>query len=183
MNTTIALLRGINVGGKRMKMADLRTLFADMGFPNAKTMLQTGNVAFQTDSTDTDQLVTTIEKGIQDHFGFESRIIIRTPDQIRAVLDNHPFTDEQLENGKWSIVAFLNTAPNSSDLDALISAHQGPEFIHLQGKELFVYYTEGAARSKLTNNFIEKYLEVVSTARNWNTTRKLLDLAAELDGE
>ena len=96
MPVYIALLRGINVGGKRMKMADLREMFTTIGFQDVKTILASGNVIFQTKEDNQQQWVTDIENAIQATFGFESKIILRTPEQIEAVIAKNPFNMEKV---------------------------------------------------------------------------------------
>lgn len=178
MTTFIAFLRGINVGGnKKINMADLRALFESLGFPHAQTLLQSGNVVFTADESDQSDLSGRIEVGIQERFGFESKVIIRAGDELLGIIAAHPFNADQLtEPGKIAVV-FLADAPDSAALDDLRAAHTGPETIHANGRELYIFYTEGMGRSKLTNNLIEKRLNVTGTTRNWNTVNKLAALA------
>jgi uncharacterized protein (DUF1697 family) len=179
MPITIALLRGINVGGKRMKMADLRYLFDDMGFSDAKTMLQTGNVVFETDVSDHQELVTRIEASIQEEFGFESKIIIRSQAELIHIFENSPFTAQQLTEPSKSAVIFLGGTPDAAAIDDLMQAHDGPETVTVRGQEVFAFYPEGMGRSTLDHKLIEKSLKVNGTARNWNTVTKLIALADE----
>jgi uncharacterized protein (DUF1697 family) len=176
----ISLLRGINVGGnKRIKMADLRDLYADLGLEGAQTLLQSGNVVFESDQTDPVQLGQHIEAGIQDRYGFESRIILRALDEWRQVPQRNPFMDENFDPSKL-LIFLMERMPEPSAVDALLNAHTGVERIHADGQEVYVYYPDGMGRSKLSNVVIEKQLKVAGTGRNWNTVTKLLALAAGL---
>ena len=88
----ITLLRGINVGGqKRIKMIDLRNVFESINFRNVKTYLQSGNVIFKDDTTDIIKLTDQIEKKICEVFGFSVKIIIRTDEEFRNIVNNNPF--------------------------------------------------------------------------------------------
>jgi uncharacterized protein (DUF1697 family) len=182
MTVYICLLRGINVGGnKRMKMADLRALLDSLGIPDAQTILQSGNVVFRSDEPDPATLAATIEAGIQQKFGFDSRIILRTTEDFSLVMTDHPFSGDQLADEAKMLVMFLEQAPSSDAINALMDAHSGPESIHISGREAFIFYPNGMGRSKLTNTLIEKHLRVAGTGRNWKTVNKLRDLAAEFE--
>jgi uncharacterized protein (DUF1697 family) len=182
MPITIALLRGINIGGKRMKMADLRDMFEDIGFPNAKTLLQTGNVVFETELSDRQEMVERIEAGIIAKFGFDSKIIIRTRDELQQVFENSPFSAAQQTEPKKMAVIFLSEIPEAESIEVLMQAHGGPESVTVQGQEVYAFYPEGMGRSKLDNKLIEKSLKVSGTARNWNTVTKLVALSDEVAG-
>lgn len=174
MDTYIALLRGINVGGnKKIKMADLRALYDSLGFESVQTLLQSGNVIFK--SASGDDLAQRIETAIQARFGFESRIIIRTATQWQDIISNHPFTDTQLdEPRKLQIVFMLEALESIEPLRNAHNAHNGTEIIHHSRQELYIVYPNGMGRSKLSNNLIERKLETVTTGRNWNTVNKIL---------
>ncbi|MCB9451117.1 MAG: DUF1697 domain-containing protein [Anaerolineaceae bacterium] len=179
MPVYISLLRGINVGGnKKIRMAELKALYESLGFTNVQTLLQSGNVIFET-AADPAQLAAQIEAGVFNTFGFESKIILRTCADLRAVVEHAPYTAEQLAEPSKALVTFLATAPGDTAIQTLLNDHQGPEVLQVVGQELFVFYTDGAGRSKLTNVFIEKRLKTTGTARNWNTILKLLNLCGE----
>lgn len=180
MTITIALLRGINVGGKRMKMADLRDMFADLGFPDTRTLLQTGNVVFKADTTDKNDLIQRIEAAIIKKFGFDSKIILRTYDELKQVFENSPFSVAQLDEPRKAAVIFLSDTPDVDAISALMDAHDGPETVTVQGREVFAFYPEGMGRSKFDHKLVEKKLGVNGTNRNWNTVTKLVALADEV---
>lgn len=183
MPIIISLLRGINVGGnKKIKMADLRELYASLGFQNTKTLLQSGNAVFETDLTDLTEIKHKIENGIQDKYGFDVTVIIRTPEALQAVVDNHPFSDEQVSDPAKMAFVFLSEAPSKDAVDALRDNNPGEEIITYHNCELYIFYTNGMGRSKLDANRIERALKVKSTTRNWNTTQKILNLIADFQG-
>ena len=92
----------------------------------------------------------------------------------------HPFSAEQLKEPRKAAVVFLSDAPVSSAVDALRESNPGREVIHAAGRELYIFYTDGMARSKLDNKRIESRLGLIATARNWNTCLKLQRLLAEV---
>ncbi len=177
MSIFISLLRGINVGGnKKIKMAELKSLYESLGLSNVKTLLQSGNVVFESENTDASQVAHQIEAGIQKNFGFESKIIIRTKEQWQATIAQHPFSTVQLEQPSKVLVMFLQNTPDEQSLKALIQAHTGTEVIHGSGQELYIFYTDGMGNSKLDTGFIERKLKITATGRNWNTVNKILTL-------
>jgi uncharacterized protein (DUF1697 family) len=175
MTVFISLLRGINVGGnKKIRMAELTALYQSLGFTTVQTLLQSGNVIFSSTLTDPASITAQLEAAIIERFGFESKIILRSHDQLRAIIQHHPCSADQLAEPARILVTFLQREPDPQAVEALRQAHQGSEIIHHQGQELYLYYPDGMGRSKLDNSFIERKLKVISTGRNWNTVNKLL---------
>lgn len=183
MPLLISFIRGINVGGhKKIKMADLRDLVSELGFQNPRTLLQSGNVVFEAAADeDLAEIGARIEAGISQRFGFEARALLRTPAALRATLADHPFSAEQLERGNQALVVFLSGALDADALAALRVNNPGREAITAAADALYVFYTDGVARSKLDAKRIESSLGVVASARNWNTCQRLLKLLEEME--
>ena len=178
----VSLLRGINVGGnKKIKMADLRALYGELGFKGTKTILQSGNVVFETDLTDSAQIAQQIEAAIEAQYGFHSKIIMRSAVEFQAVANKNPYADNSDFDPAKMLVMFLSDVPTTDALQNLKEAHTGPETIEHGGRELYLYYPEGIARSKLDNNFIDKRLKQIGTGRNWKTVNRILKLIAEFE--
>ena len=179
MPTALCFLRGVNVGGRnRIKMADLRQLFISLGFRNPRTALQSGNIIFETDDADLDSIRERVESGIKERYGFDVQAVLRGPLAFQATLDSHPFTQAQLERGSHAMVAFLSDAADTDAVAALRENNPGNEVIATANDALYIFYTDGVARSKLDTKRIERALGVHATARNWNTCmriKKLLD--------
>lgn len=171
----ICLLRGINVGGKRMKMADLRAMFTTIGYPDVTTILASGNVAFKSDDT-AENLVLAIEAAIIEKFGFESKIILRTANQLEKTVAENPFTIDELEP-KFLHVNFMRSTPSQEAIDSFQQQHSTSEIVNVMGEQAYIYFPDGAGRSKLN---LEKSLNIIGTARNWNTVLKLKKMAEEL---
>ena len=177
MPTIISLLRGINVGGhKKIKMADLRALYGRMGLQRTRTLLQSGNAIFVSKASDVAVIQQEIEAAIRSEFGFEVPVVLRTVYDFKAVLDRHPFSADQLSEPAKLAIVFLSDNPAGLALRELIESNPGPETVQASGRELFIYYPDGMARSKPTNQFIERRLGIAATARNWNTSQKILAL-------
>jgi uncharacterized protein (DUF1697 family) len=173
----ISMLRGINVGGNRkIRMEELRAVYKSLGMEGPQTLLQSGNVVFQSDLSDRPALARQLEEGIEQRFGFHSDILLRTLDEFRAVIRRNPLSAEHADPGK-RVVMFLSASPAQDAIDDLLKAYAGPETIHITRQEAYLYYPDGQGRSKLSNAFIERKLNVSGTARNWNTVTRLLDLA------
>ena len=182
MPVVISFLRGINVGGhKKIKMADLRHVYKSLGLRDVRSVMQSGNVVFRTDERDLTRLRKRIEAGIQDSFGFEVRVILRGAEDYRDLIARHPFDDEQLSQGGKISVVFLDSEPSDLALADLIDSNPGAEIIHAQATELYIYYADGKAGSKLDNSRIERRLNTIASARNWNTCLRLLKLLDEYE--
>ena len=181
MQTSIALLRGINVGGnKKIRMAALKDLCEGLGLHDVQTLLQSGNVVFRSAEASLEALAAQLESAIQARFGFEVRVMLRTLEQWRDILTRHPFSEAQLAEPAKILLACLSAAPSEQAWAALLAGHSGPEIVQRSGAELYIFYTEGMGRSKLDNSLLERRLKVISTGRNWNTVHKLLALAEEI---
>jgi len=152
-----------------LPMAELKTACEAAGLTDVRTFLQSGNVIFRSTRKDPAPL-------IQKALDLDVKVIVRTMDELRDVIARNPFDADR--NPSLLIVMFLSDAPSKAAQSALLAAHAGPEEIHFSGRELFLYYPNGAGRSKLTNALIERKLGVSGTARNWNTVTKLLTLSS-----
>lgn len=169
----VCLLRGINVGGnKRIKMADLRDLLDGIGLEKVQTVLQSGNVVFETDQTDRDNLAEKIESAIHEKYGFEVTIMLRTASEWQSIIDKKPEYDIEVAGNRLALVC-LQSVPLPENKIALMEAHDGDEIIHFLDKEMFIYYVNGMGKSKLSNAILERKLKIATTARNWNTVLKL----------
>ena len=184
MPILISFLRGINVGGRnKIRMADLRDLYASLGFHDTRTLLQSGNAIFATDETDLARVQQRLEIGILDRSGFAVDVVLRRADEFRSTLARHPFTQAQLEEpGKCAFV-FLSAEPVTAAVEQLRESNPGREIVHSAGRDLCIFYCDGMARSKLDNKRIERHLRLVSTVRNWNTCQRILKLLDEMESQ
>jgi uncharacterized protein (DUF1697 family) len=170
----IALLRGINVGGnKKVGMAPLRALFAELGFNEIKTYVNSGNVVFSGKKVSAQK----IERAIEAEFGFEVSVVLRTRDELADVAAANPLADVA-DNASRYLVLFSGggaiDAGRVADVDADALA---PERFVIRGSEAYAWLPGGVQNSKLLKVINEKRLGVTLTGRNWRTVEKLLALA------
>jgi uncharacterized protein (DUF1697 family) len=173
MTAYVALLRAVNVGGRGIKMAELRALFADLGFAAARTHLQSGNVVFTADG-DRAEIAGTIEAGIVDRFGFRSETMLRTAGEMERLIARNPFPEMAGADPSHLVVMFLAGVPTLADRKVLRMEWDGPETWSAVGTELFISYPKGIGTSKL-----KLKLETPGTGRNWNVVSALAAMTAE----
>ncbi len=177
MTTHIALLRAVNLGGRtKVGMAELRELFAELGFKDARTLLQSGNVVFSGKGGD---LEAKIARAIETQFGYATDVMVRTAAEWDKIVKANPFPAEAKKDPSHLLVLALKDAPKKAAVEALRATIKGPEQVEAKGKQLYAVYPAGIGRSKLTPNVIEAKLGTRGTGRNWNTVLKLAALAAE----
>jgi len=169
-----ALLRGINVGGnKTIAMPALKALFEELGFADVVTYIQSGNVVFRGPKAD----ASVIEKRITDAFGHEVTVILRTGAELSTAVKGNPFVSPET-NLKQLYVVYLDSKPASGAADGLDPERSPGDRFSLAGRELYLDLGNGAGRTKLTLDYLERKLGVKGTARNWNTALKLVELTA-----
>jgi uncharacterized protein (DUF1697 family) len=179
MSMHVALVRGINVGGRnRVAMADLRDLLGALGFAGAKSLLQSGNLIFESNRRAGAELERLLEEETARRLGVTADYLVRTADEWQTVVAGNPLPDEAERDPGHLVVLFLKTAPQAGDVRALQAAVEGPERIRAEGRHLYVAYLAGIGHSKLTSTLIERKLGVRGTGRNWNTVLKLAALCA-----
>jgi uncharacterized protein (DUF1697 family) len=203
MASHVALLRGINVGGRnQVPMAELRTLVASLGHTEVTTYIQSGNVLFSTPDTDNARLASDLEKAIAGRFGIEVAVVVLSRDELAGVLDRNPYTDEP--NPKYVHVVFLNAEPPKDLLDRVkaaesaVAAKGSRDTVTAAGEALFLHTPDGYGTSELAQvllriigppsrtpaggiggalGFVPPGKRgIAATARNWTTSTKLLSL-------
>ncbi len=176
MPTQIVLLRGINLASRnRVPMAELREHLSGLGYGDVRTLLQSGNVVLQTDASP-ERLAREIESEVAARFGVKSPVVVRTREQLAAVVALDPLR-EVVENDKLYQVSFLSEEPSREVMARLDGADVGPErFVHV-GREIYAWHPKGIHSSPLARLLSDKRLGVTVTARNWSTTVKLLEIA------
>jgi uncharacterized protein (DUF1697 family) len=173
----IAVLRAINVGGTgKLPMKDLKSACEEAGLLKVATYIASGNLVFDHDgSADTAKAI--VAQILRDKFGLtKNHTIIRTPKMLADAIAANPFPDSAADHANRLLLHFLEATPPAEAAEAL-AAWTGPEKHHLAGDHLYVDYIAGIADSKLTTAVLDRSLRVAGTARNWNTVRKLLEMA------
>jgi len=175
----VALLRGINVGGSKLiKMAELSRIFTSMGLKNVKTLIQSGNVLFESTKTDPIALTKQIEKALRGAVGFEVPVVLRTIAELEAIVKLNPFKKAKSDSDATLYVTFLVEPLKTRPKIPLLSAKKDCEVIHLNPREVFtVAFAMPNGRRGESMAFIEKEFGKSVTTRNWNTVIKILALA------
>jgi len=182
MAVVISMLRGVNVGShNRIKMDALRALYESLGLRDVQTHVQSGNVVFRTEARDLARLTKRIGKGIERSFGFLPDVMLRTSAELRDVIARNPFATRPGIDPSRLLVTFLASDPAPEARDNILKIKADPEELWIDGRELYIYYPNGLARPKLSPALLEKTLKTSGTGRNWNTVRKLLEIAARLE--
>ncbi|MCF8379062.1 MAG: DUF1697 domain-containing protein [Bacteroidales bacterium] len=178
MTRKIAILRGINVGGKRkILMTDLKAMFEGMKFTEIKTYIQSGNVIFDApDETNNPELSLRIEKSIKQKFGFDVPVIIRSAGELNESINRNPFYHEKADINNLHLT-LLSDEPSNENKQQIGSSNFEPDKFIIDGKDVFIYCEGMYHKSKLTNNFFENKLKVKATTRNWKTVLKLADIS------
>ncbi len=171
MHAYVALLRAINVGGTgKLAMADLRQLCERCGFRDVATYIQSGNVVFRSQLSET-AVKQALEPALAKKMGKAFGVVVRTAAELLEVVEKNPFPDAAPHR---VVIVFLDEPPPRNSLKGIV-APAGEELV-LSGRELFIHFPNGQGQSKLKVPF-----QKAGTGRNLNTTRKLAAMARELD--
>jgi uncharacterized protein (DUF1697 family) len=157
-------------------MAELRNLLVQLGFANVRSLLQSGNIVF-TGGSRTARLERLLETEVEKQLGVQSDFFVRTADEWKQIIARNPFREEATRDPGHLLVMVLRAAPDAPAVRALQASIQGREVVRAAGAHLYLVYSDGIGRSRLTNALIEKKLGTRGTARNWNTVLKLNALA------
>jgi uncharacterized protein (DUF1697 family) len=173
----VALLRGINVGGKnKLAMKDLVAIFVAAGCVDVQTYIQSGNVVFKASTAVAKRLPSAVSAALLDLAGYRIPVVIRTVDELESVSQNNPFLKAGRESDTLH-VAFLADLPAPARVAAIDPKRSPPDELDLRGREIYLRLPNGVAPSKLTNAYFDATLGTTSTLRNWRTVLKLLELA------
>ncbi len=177
----ISMLRGVNLGKRRVKMDALRALYESLGFRDVQTFVQSGNVVFRSEQKNLAVLTKKIESAIEGKFGFYSDVILRSASEVRDTIARNPFAKRSgIEPSKF-LVWFLASDPGEEIRKKVRGINTEPEELRIDGCEVYIYFPNGMARPKMKWPAIEKVLAARGTGRNWNTVRKLLEMAEALE--
>ena len=178
MPTYIAMLRGVNLASRnRMKMDVLRSVCESIGLENCETHIQSGNVIFNTAKRDPERIAREMEASIEKQFGFRAPVILRTPAELKNVIEKAPFISRPDFEPARLLIYFLASALTDEARLKLKTVDPSPEQLAIGVRELFIYYPNGMARPKLSLTSLEKKIANIGTGRNWTTVNNLLEIA------
>lgn len=174
----VALLRGVNVGGRRMPMAELREVLAGLGHRQVRTYLQSGNAVFAAPaSAAPDAIARELEEAIAERFGFRVPTLVLTAEEVRAAAARCPFDTASLDPSRV-LVVFLDRPAGGGPLAGVDPGSFAPDVYALGEREIFAHFPNGMGRSRLGELLLGTPRPgAVATARNWRTVGKLLELA------
>lgn len=182
MTVCVALLRGINLAGRtRVSMADLRRLVTELGHADVRTHLQSGNVVFTNSGGSPSRVARDIEQRIAEELDLSVDVLLRTADDMAAVVAANPFRKE-VDDISTLHVTFLAQPPDRKAVRAFQAPDGDPARYAIVDREVYLHTPQGYGRSKLSNAYVERKLEVRATTRNWNTVSKLHQLTADRAG-
>ena len=174
--TYLALLRGINVGGKnKLPMRDLIAIFTESGCQDVRSYIQSGNVIFDASPGVAAGLAVQVAARIADRFGYRMPVLLRTAADLAAMLAGNPFLEEGCPEDELHVY-FLADRPEPDRVAQLDPDRSPSDRFSVIGREIYLRPPDGMARTRLTNAYFDARLATVSTARNWRTASKLLEL-------
>jgi uncharacterized protein (DUF1697 family) len=172
----VALLRGINVGGKNIiKMSDLKKTVEKCGFTNVSTYIQSGNVLFKSDNKNISKIVEKLEDSFLKDFAYNSCIVVKSYEQLQKIVSDVP-PDWGKSNDLRCYIAFIGGSISIQDVMREIELKEGIDFIKAGEGVLYMStLLSGLTRSRFTK-LITKNVYKYITIRNYSTTRKILEL-------
>ncbi len=160
-------------------MSDLRDLITELGFSDARTLLQSGNLVFRGDGRKSAALEQVLETEAGKRLGLQADFLVRSADEWKEVVARNPFPKEAERDPSHLVVMLLKSAVTLKAVSAVQAAIAGRETIRADGRQVYMVYPDGIGRSRVSNVFLEGKLGIRGTARNWNTVLKLAALADE----
>jgi uncharacterized protein (DUF1697 family) len=158
-----------------LPMKDLKVLLEELGCRDVRTYIQSGNVVFQSASSDTARLASRLTAAVQKRWGFEPHVLILTRDEFERAAAANPFP-QAIDNPKAVHLFFLAERPKAPDLQACAATSIRTERFELKGRVFYLFSPDGFGTSKLATR-AERFLGVAATARNWRTVTTLLEMA------
>ena len=171
----VALLRAINVGGRRVKMDHLREIFGAPGFANVETFIASGNVIFDSETEDTETLERKIEDHLRESLGYEVATFVRTASELENISRYRPFDSSDLDaEGTSLYIAFLQDKPNAEAEQKLTTYRTEVDDFRVHGREIYWLCRKKISESAFSGALLEKTLGMSATMRNATTIEKLV---------
>jgi uncharacterized protein (DUF1697 family) len=179
MQKYISLLRGVNMTGHNsIKMAELASLYKDLGFTEVQTYIQSGNVIFKSSESE-DDIRNKIERGISEKFSYDIASMIRTVEGLEVLFSSNPYLKEADFDPAKMAVVFLHEHVTDIQSTKVSTVSYPPDKFMICGREIFIYCPNGFGRTKLYTNFFENKMGVTGTTRNWKTIKTIYDIASK----
>ena len=179
LGTHVALLRGLNVGGKnKLSMKDLIAMFVAAGCADVRNYIQSGNIVFRANAALAGRIPQLVTAEIAERFHYRAPMVLRTADELLRVLRDNPFVQPGEDVGALHIM-FLAGLPSSARVAMLDPRRSPPDSFVARGREIYLHCPNGVARTRLTNDYFDSTLGTLSTGRNWKTVLKLVEMTRE----
>lgn len=175
MGRKLALIRGINVGGRVLPMAELREICAGLGWHDVRTFIQSGNVVFESDESAA-ALEAVLEAAISERFGFKVPVIVRTPAQWADYPAGNPFAQAARDEPNRLMLLVSKRPPAAEAVETLQARATMGERVGRAGDGLWIWFPQGAGQSKLSPVLIDKLVDSPATSRNHRTVMKLKEM-------
>jgi uncharacterized protein (DUF1697 family) len=175
----VALLRAVNVGGRKVTMAELKTAATKLGYDNARTFIASGNLLFETRKTAPAKLEAALEAAIEKTFGLFSEVMVRDPAEWSAIIKANPLKKKAKDDPAHLVCVICKAEPDAAALNAYLKSfrekYDKGEKVEVIGREIYIDYGPSIGQSKL---ILPKKV-CTGTARNWNTMLKLQAMLEE----
>ena len=176
--THVALLRGINVGGKnKLPMKELTTLFQEAGCAEVRSYIQSGNIVFRASAATAKRVPERVAAAILQRFGYQVPVVIRSAQELGAIAEGNPYAEEGADPTSLH-VGFLAERPSRAAIASLDPQRSPPDAFEVLGQQIYLRCPNGIGRSKLTVGYFERQLGTTTTLRNWRTVGKLVELTS-----
>ena len=170
----VAFLRAINVGGHLVKMDRLRALFEALGFSNVETFIASGNVIFDSRSTNAESLEKKIEKQLLEALGYEVATFVRSIAEVEKVAGSEPFSAAELKQNAYTLyVGFLSQAPAEESRRELMRCANKHNDFAIIDREVFWLCRAKFSETDFSGARLEKILKLKTTLRNVNTPQRI----------
>jgi uncharacterized protein (DUF1697 family) len=173
----VALLRAVNVGGRKLPMAALRVLCHELGWANVATYIQSGNVVFDADCAPA-EAEAMLEARIASIYGYETPTIVRTAAQWADYAPACPFPDAARTTPNYLLMLVSKRPPAASAVEAIQSRAQAGELVRRMGDAVWIHFPNGSGTSKITPAIIDKAIGSPATSRNHRTVVTLEEMLA-----
>jgi uncharacterized protein (DUF1697 family) len=173
----VSFLRGVNVGGKVLKMDPVVELYRSLGLADVRSFIQSGNILFNTGKARREGLEVELEGQIRERLAFQVSVIIRSRTQLRAIVEGNPLAARAGLEPKGLYVTLLEKDLSNGRTRELPRDEKSLDEFLPSGAEIYLYCPGGYGRTVYSNAYFEKLLGMRATTRNWNTITRLLDMA------
>lgn len=175
----VAFLRAVNVGGhNKIKMDDLKKLFLSLGHQNVETVIQSGNVIFESQEKNLKKITSKIEEKLQGFMKKEIKVFVRTYNELEKIIKSGPFGTTESDDKIKTYVFFLYEEPGTKIKLPLVSDNGEVNIFKKSGLQLFMLVKKVPGKASSPNDLVDKAFGVKTTARKWNVVCKIVEKAS-----